>query len=179
MERASSKKAVSPEIRDVEERLAEIKQMSVKQLQALWQELHGAPTNTRNRPFLQKRLAFRVQELGEGGLSEKAKDKAGELQGKAPGPRKASASDITQEATPVKVRSSKRGRDPRLPKAGSVIEREHKGKMYKVTVHDTDFEHAGARYASLSTLAREITGQVWNGYLFFGLTGRAAKKGAE
>jgi len=65
-----------------------------------------------------------------------------------------------------------------LPKAGTAIKREYKGKTYQMTVHDTDFEYEGKRFSSLSTMAREITGQVWNGYLFWGLTTRVAKKGA-
>lgn len=178
MARASSKKAPPAPIRDVEERVAEIKQMSVKQLHELWRELYGASTNTRNRPFLQKRLAFRVHELAEGGgLSPRAKAKAEELRATAPGTRRKAAATAESPAAPTTA-ASKKDRDPRLPKAGSTLEREYQGKRYKVIVHDSDFEYAGKRYNSLSTIAKEITGQVWNGFLYFGLTGRAPKKGA-
>jgi len=37
-------------------------------------------------------------------------------------------------------------------------------------VFDDGFEYDGRHYASLSALAREVTGQRWNGPLFFGLT---------
>jgi len=175
--RASSKKSPAPApIRGVEEQLAGIKRMSVKQLQALWQELHGAPTNTRNRPYLQKRLAFRTQELAQGGgLSARGKERAEVLLTGAPGPRTKAAR--AEKASTAEALASKKDRDPRLPKAGTVIERDYKGKRYKVTVHDTDFEYAGKRFASLSAIAKEITGQIWNGFLFFGLAS-LAKKGA-
>ena len=178
MARASTKKSSAPApIRGVEERIAEIKKMSVKQLQALWQELYGAPSSTHNRPFLRKRLAFRVQELARGGgLSARGEEKAEALLTGAPGPRSKAAR--SEKVSTAEASSSKKDRDPRLPKAGTVIEREHKGKVYKVTVHDTDFEYQGKRFNSLSTIAREITGQVWNGYLFWGLIVRGAKKGA-
>ena len=37
------------------------------------------------------------------------------------------------------------------------------------------FEWNGNRYGSLSGVAKAITGQHWNGRLFFGLTGRARR----
>jgi len=175
--RASLKKSAAPTpIQRVEERVAEIKKMSVKELQALWQDLYSAPTNTRNRPYLQKRLAFRVQELAQGGgLSARGKEKAEALVAGTPGPRTKAASSTRKPATGAS--ESKKERDPRLPKAGSALEREYKGKRYEVTVHDVDFEYAGNRYASLSAIAKEITGQVWNGFLFFGIASQS-KKGA-
>jgi hypothetical protein len=176
MARASSKTAGGPQIRDVEAKLAEIKQMPVRELQALWLELYGAETRTRNRPYLQKRLAHRVQELAEGGLSERAREKASELQGKRPPRRR----EDPAAGTPRPGPGPKKARDARLPRAGTTLEREYQGKVYTVTVHDTDFEYAEARYGSLSTIAREITGQVWNGFVFFGsaLRQHAADKGA-
>jgi len=42
----------------------------------------------------------------------------------------------------------------------------------RVLVLEEGFEYEGRHYASLSALAREVTGQRWNGLLFFGLTKR-------
>lgn len=61
-------------------------------------------------------------------------------------------------------------RDARLPLAGTKLKRDYKGKTYQIVVHEGDFEYASKRYGSLSTIAKEITGQVWNGFLFFHLT---------
>jgi hypothetical protein len=46
---------------------------------------------------------------------------------------------------------------------------------HTITVlHDGGFDWQGRRYASLSAVARAITGTRWNGPLFFGLrNGRA------
>jgi hypothetical protein len=38
-----------------------------------------------------------------------------------------------------------------------------------VTVLTDGFEHDGARYRSLSAIAKAVTGTQWNGLLFFGL----------
>ena len=69
-------------------------------------------------------------------------------------------------------------RDPRLPAPGTVLRREHKGAVHEVTVLEHGFEYQGERYSSLSKLAQQITGSVWNGYGFFRLLGRKARRPA-
>ena len=41
-----------------------------------------------------------------------------------------------------------------------------------VKVLDEGFEYQERLYSSLSSIARQITGTRWNGFAFFGLTGR-------
>ena len=60
-----------------------------------------------------------------------------------------------------------RDRDPRIPPPGTVLLRKHDGVTHEVTVLDDGFRHGGKTYGSLSTLAKAITGVVWNGYGFF------------
>ncbi len=160
----------------------EIGKITVKEAHALWRELFGVATNTRNLPYLRKRLALRMKELAQDASLAPSKESAAEV-------RKATAkvhADVTlpprngpRRATGAK----KRGRDPRLPSAGTVLEREYQGKRHEVAVGEEDFEYAGKRFGSLSTIAKEITGQVWNGFVFFRgalMEGgaEAAKKGA-
>jgi Protein of unknown function (DUF2924) len=45
-----------------------------------------------------------------------------------------------------------------------------------VTVRADDFEYLGRPYKSLSSVAQEITGTKWNGWVFFGLKGNRARK---
>ena len=53
---------------------------------------------------------------------------------------------------------------------------EWQGIEHCVTVRTDDFEYLGRPYKSLSSVAREITGTKWNGWVFFGLkTSQAAK----
>lgn len=60
-------------------------------------------------------------------------------------------------------------RDPRLPPVGTVLEREHEGKVHRVTVRETGFEYRRQTYSSLSSVAKAITGCNWNGFGFFKL----------
>jgi site-specific DNA recombinase len=55
------------------------------------------------------------------------------------------------------------------PIAGTRLIRQWQGVEHCVTVLDDGFEYQGAKYRSLSAIARAITGTRWNGPLFFGL----------
>ena len=57
---------------------------------------------------------------------------------------------------------------------GTRLTREWKGVSHEVEVIRDGYIHAGARYRSLSEVARTITGSRWNGPRFFGLRTVAA-----
>jgi len=61
------------------------------------------------------------------------------------------------------------GDRPRRLKPGTVLVREYQGARHTVTVAANGFVWREATYASLSTIARAITGTNWNGPRFFGL----------
>lgn len=54
-------------------------------------------------------------------------------------------------------------------KTGSVLVREHEGVSHEVVIVPGGFLWNGETHASLSTLAKRITGTTWNGPRFFGL----------
>ena len=152
-----------------------LQRMTVGQLRVEWQRLYGEPTRSRNRVYLWRRLAWRVQELQLGGLSDDAKARIVALApatfvrsqippGFEPGPT----------ATPRPPGPTAR-RDPRLPAPGSTITREYRGQTLRLQVLDDGFELDGVHYDSLSEAARVVTGQRWNGPLFWGLTKRNRK----
>ena len=59
-------------------------------------------------------------------------------------------------------------------KPGTVLTRSWRGVTHQVQVTEQGFEYRGERYASLSEVARRITGTRWSGPLFFDLK-RTAK----
>jgi hypothetical protein len=100
----------------------------------------------------------------------------------------ASAGEVAQPSAPAtKTRTTAaktnvdKVRDPRLPKVGTILRKEWRGREYEVTVLADGFEYAGTTYRSLSKVANEITGTTWNGFLWMGLVERAkpAPKPAE
>lgn len=164
-----------PEQATVTTKIAEIQRMTVAQLRVKWRELYGEETRSCNRVYLWRRLAWRVQELAYGGLSERAKARIAELNKdddlRFLPPRGWNPEAIAARA-PTSRKDGHASRDPRIPSAGTVISRQYKGQEIRVTVLEKGFEYLGRPYRSLSAIAREVTGQRWNGLLFFQLTRR-------
>ena len=69
-------------------------------------------------------------------------------------------------AMPVAKLKRRRVR-PLVP--GTRLLREWQGMTHDVTVTAKGFEYAGAKYGSLTAIAKQITGTAWSGPLFFGL----------
>jgi Protein of unknown function (DUF2924) len=68
------------------------------------------------------------------------------------------------------TRGDKPGVDrPRRLKPGTVLLREYQGERHTVTVVPDGYVCREMTYASLSTIARAVTGTSWNGPRFFGL----------
>lgn len=150
--------------------ISRLRRMSVGQLRDEWFRLYGEPTRSRNRDYLWKRLAWRVQEIAHGGLSDEAKTRIDELAPdgftRARTPAGAIPDDIPEAP------QSKPRRDPRLPSPGTVLTRQYHGQEIRVLVREDGFEWDDRHFRSLSAAARAVTGQRWNGWLFFGLTKR-------
>ncbi len=111
-------------------------------------------------------------EVEETAPAAKTKKKKGGKAAKKAKTAKASKTAKSAKANgAVKKVAKTNGRDPRLPKAGSVIEKDYNGKKLKVTVLDDGFKFGKETYKSLSAIGKELTGGSCNGYVFFGLNG--------
>jgi hypothetical protein len=64
---------------------------------------------------------------------------------------------------------------PHRLRPGTQLVREHAGDLHRVIVVENGFNWNGSTYASLSEIARTITGTNWNGPAFFGLRSRKAQ----
>ena len=150
----------------------ELRQMTVAELRSEWLRLYGEPSRSRNREYLFRRLAWRVQELAYGGLSARAKARIAEL---APESFARARTPLMANDTPAAasdVASPRSPRYPRLPSPGTVLVREYRDRELRLTVLESGFELDGTVYGSLSEAARAVTGSKWNGRLFWGLTKR-------
>jgi len=137
--------------------IARLSQLPMAEIKALWRKLHGTENPTHNRQFLERRIAYKLQEnvfrTVDPELLERNARRIQALieTGKAP----------------------KRDRELRLL-PGTVLTREYRCVEHHVAVtQDGQYEYQGRRYPSLSMIAREITGTRWSGPLFFGLKGPA------
>ena len=155
---------------DIKADIAALKRMAAGQLRQKYLEIFGEPTRSGNKDFLVKRLAWRMQSLVEGGLSERARQRAAELARDADirttMPRQPEA---TPGATTRVVASPCSKAGNHLPIPGTVLTRPYRGRLIQVTVLPKGFEWEGEVYRSLSATAKAITGSHWSGHLFFGL----------
>lgn len=154
-----------------------LQEMTVSELRDRYREVFGEESRSNHKDWLWKRIAWRIQELAEGGLSERAVQRAKELANEADvrvrPPRDAFSDSEAEDADVAETSRAavRRVRDRRLPIPGTVLTREYNGARIAVRVLARGFEYDSRTYRSLSAIAREVTGSHWNGYLFFGLTG--------
>ena len=62
-------------------------------------------------------------------------------------------------------------------KSGTRLIRQWRGETHEVAVTELGYEYRGAKYRSLSEVARKITGTRWSGPLFFGLNRATSARG--
>ena len=156
--------------KEIEQEIHSLRNLKTKALKLRYQELFGEESRSANRTHLFRRIAWRLQALAEGELSERGRDRAAELASDVDLRLRAPLTfwrDLEQSRS--EARSSYAGRDPRVPAAGTVLERQYRGKKVSVKVLEDGFEYEGRRYESLSSIASSVTGTRWNGFSFFGL----------
>ena len=153
--------------------LAALRRLTPRELRARYAELFGEQPSTKNKGWLLKRLAWRLQALAEGDLSQRARHRAAELANDADlrstAPRPARGAAASTPATPAATAPAppRPPADGRLPAPGTVLTRPYKGALLQVRVLPAGFEYDGLAYRSLSAVARAITGSHCNGFLFF------------
>ena len=121
-------------------------------LSDLWRRLFETepPLGMRKELMLQF-VAYRMQEREFGALSNSNHRRLTEL---------ASAIEAYSDGSVAKR--------PAI-KPGTRLIRQWKGQIHIVNAEEGNYEYRGARYDSLSEIARLITGTRWSGPLFFGL----------
>lgn len=114
----------------------------------LWGNLIGSPApKNLSAPFLRRALAFELQCQAHGG------------------PKARTLEDLSRIAAGSTSHASVGAR----LRPGAKLVREWQGRTWTVEVIEGGFLMGGERYASLSALARKITGARWSGPRFFGL----------
>jgi hypothetical protein len=145
--------------------IEQLRREKIKTLKTRYRELFGHESHSSNHAHLFRRIAWRLQALSEGDLTQRARERAMQL---------ASDTELRLRAPrqfwrELDNRSKETARDPRLPVAGTVLERQYQSRTITVQVLSEGFEYEGKIYDSLSSIASSVTGTRWNGFAFFGL----------
>jgi len=136
----------------IAQRLAALPQLSKTALFDLWKQLFNAsPSPKLRRDLMIPILAFRLQEQAFGSVGARTLDRLRNLS-----------------------RAFERDSDSAIPSApqirpGTRLVRQWRDQVHLVNVEPNGYEYQGARYQSLSEIARLITGTRWSGPLFFGI----------
>jgi len=146
--------------------IMKLKEKSLEELKTKYQELSGQEPPSSNKLFLWRKIAYRLQELECGNVSEETQGKIQELIKKYD---PVNNTGVRPDNGNGEIANKKPSRDRRLPIPGTLITKSYKGKKYELKILEKGFEYNNKTYKSLSAIAKEITGAHWNGYLFFNL----------
>jgi hypothetical protein len=159
-----------------------LRRASLAGLREKYREVFQEETRSRHREHLFRRIAWRLQALAEGDLSERARDRAREIARDVDLRVIAPPDFFTVNGEHIRTARGDRNRreqDSRLPLPGALLTRKWKGRTLLVEVLKNGFRYENRHYSSLSAIAIAITGTRWNGLTFFGLTRPAGKEQKE
>jgi len=154
---------------DIGRELSAMKRMTVAELRDKFAEVTGEPTRCRHKVHLIRRIAWRLQAEEEGGLSERARQRAADLAKGADVRLTAPRGKPGGDTSLTRVADASSIQEDRLPLPGAILTRVYKGETIEVRVLPKGFEYQGEVYRSLSAVAKRVTGTHWNGYHFFRL----------
>ncbi|MBX3521594.1 MAG: DUF2924 domain-containing protein [Xanthobacteraceae bacterium] len=132
--------------KEIAAQIEEIRSINKDQLRLRWKELFKKEVPVAlTKDLLARMIAYRIQEQAFGEL------------------------DRATEKLLDSYISGKPASQPRYLRPGTVLVRDYQGVRHTVTIADGSYIWNNQKYASLSMIAKEITGTSWNGPRFFGL----------
>jgi len=147
------------------QKLAGLAAMPPAALRAEWRRVYRTPAPALSPDLLARGIAYRLQEMREGGLP------------------------VTAERQLLRlVMQNDSSSSPAMPasatlRPGTKMVRSWNGETYQVLVTDSGYLFNNRCYGSLSKIAHEITGTKWSGPRFFGIkvqaNTRAGKDGGN
>jgi Protein of unknown function (DUF2924) len=132
----------------LETEIARIRALGLNELRALWRStFRSLPPPPFTKDLMARFICWHIQEQASGGPDQNnIRLLDGLVRGDKP------RADHTRRLRP-----------------GTVLVREYQGERHTVTVIGDGYVWRDATYASLSTVARAITGTAWSGPRFFGV----------
>lgn len=127
---------------DVADEVRRLETLKLEDLRAEWRRRYGTAPKLRSADLLRRNLAWRMQAERYGGLDPALQKLVFQKRGALGAPE---------------LRTDMR------------LAREWKGMRHEVEITETGVLYRGETFASLSQVARRITGVRWNGPRFFGL----------
>jgi hypothetical protein len=138
----------SDQAQALEAEIARIRALGLNELRTLWRStFRSLPPPAFTKDLMARFICWHIQEQAFGG----------------PDPSTTRLLDGLGRGDKLKADHTRRLRP------GTVLVREYQGERHTVTVVGDGYMWRDATYASLSTIARAITGTAWSGPRFFGV----------
>lgn len=134
----------------LEAKIAQLSNLDLRRLRALWAECIGAVPKHQSAELLRRRLAYELQVMSLGGLKPIVRRRLERLH---------QAFSANPNFVPLPTNNFA---------AGTVLTKVWRGKTYKVDVLAEGFEYENKYYNSLSQIAQLMTGSKRSGPAFFG-----------
>ncbi|MEP7315889.1 MAG: DUF2924 domain-containing protein [Sphingomicrobium sp.] len=141
---------------ELSRQLAALPTMSPTELRKEWGRVLKSPAPSITPDLLRRGIAYRLQETVHGALTTAAARELDQLA------RRIARGDTPLPASTIRL------------KPGSRLLRTWRNKTYVILVGDSGYIYDNRLFASLSVIAREITGTPWSGPRFFGLLSKRA-----
>ena len=157
---------------NVAKKVATLRHMTVSDLRDRYNDVFGEDTHVRNKQWLIKRIAWKLQANAEEDISERARRLAHQIametdiRTSLPRVNRPATTETLETATTTISPPA----DDRIPLPGAALVKTYKGLSIQVMVRPNSFEFEGTQYKSLTAIARVVSGQKnINGFQFFGL----------
>ena len=154
-----------PKQKSIAVEIQELRVMPVPELVDRYETVFGKPPRVKNKDWLWRRIAWKIQEQRFGGLSEAAKKRLDELIAELD-------IDLSGDHT-VRGRANSTARHGD-PVVGTTLTRVWRGREIQVTRTEQGWEYDGVVYRSLSAVVTAVTGSHASGPAWFGLKKRKA-----
>lgn len=131
-------------------RLEQVPDLPIEEAKQAWERHYGAPAPNISLDLLRLGLGYRIQEKRQGSIGAEAR------------------ALLRQASRMIKGEKMPEPRRKLMP--GTRLVRDWHGAGHTITVLDDGYEYDGKTWASLSAIAKAITGTHWNGPAFFGVS---------
>lgn len=143
-----------------------LQQCGTGELRRKYRELFGEDARSWNRSYLLRRIAWRLQEMAHGGLSERARQRLSELVDESL-VRTRPTQEFSQTVNAVIAESRPASTTANKAAIGTIYQRVYKGREIVAQVVDNGVLCDGTVYPSLTALAHALTGGHCSGPAFF------------
>jgi hypothetical protein len=142
-----------------------LRRASLAGLREKYREIFLEETSSRHREHLFRRIAWRLQALAEGDLTERAIKRAKEIAQDADLRKVAPQDFFTLDGKPIQTTRGDRNRrqqDSRLPLPAAMLRRKWKGRTILVEVLAKGFRYESQQYTSSHWRSRVHAGMAWH-----------------